>query len=207
MRETEFYICEEDNVFDELSALYEELKPSPYADAPGLDLSLEYDGVEEYFGALSEAVMTIPNEQDYSINPLDIYPGDIVLASPYQEGVGRNPDHQTRPFLVLYANAYMAYGFQLTTSNPISLTDYLVELPDWQTAGLIRPSKVVVNLVRGVRQQYLHAYIGHITYSQRQALLDKFYEIRDNLDGRYTDCWSDINRINMTIENIWRIRC
>ncbi len=206
MEDSQFFMCEEDNVFDELSALYEDLQQCPYADAPGLDLSFEYEGAEEYFRQLSETVTTLPNEQDYGINPLDVYPGDFVWAAVYQEGQSRNPEHQVRPFLVIYANAYMVYGFQLTTSNPVSLTNYLVELPNWQAVGLPRPSKAMLNLVRGVRQQYLESYIGHITAEQRQAILNKLYEIQDDVDGIYANCLLN-DRLSMTIENVWRIRC
>ena len=206
MEDSQFFICEEDNVFDELSALYEDLQPCPYTDAPGLDLSFEYEGAEEYSKQLSETITTLPNEQEYGINPLDVHPGDLVWASVYQEGQGRNPEHQARPFLVIYANAYMVYGFQLTTSSPTSLANYLVELPNWQSVGLPRPSKALLNLVRGVRQQYLDSYIGHITAEQRQVILNKLYEIQDDVDGIYANCLLN-DRLDMTIENVWRIRC
>lgn len=206
MREDEFYICEEDNVFDTLSSLYEDLKPCPYADAPGLDLSLDYDGVEEYLEQFQENLAENSSGIDYGINPVDVQSGDIILASVYQEGQGRNFAHKIRPFLVIYANAYMVYGFQLTTSNPESLFNYLVELPNWAEAGLIRQSKLLVNMVRGIQQQHLLRYIGHITAEQKQVLLNKLCEIRDNVDGVYTNCLLN-DRIDMTIENVWRIRC
>ena len=206
MEETGFYICEEDNVFETLSHLYEEIKPCPYADAPGLDLSLDYDGVEEYFEQVPEDIFEAINTTDYGVNPVDVHAGDIVLASVYQEGSGRNLAHQTRPFLVTYENAYMVYGFQLTTSTPASLNNYLVEIPNWVDAGLIRPSKILVNMVRGIQQQYLLRYIGHITAEQRQALLDKLYEIRENREGLYDGSLLN-DRLDMTIENVWRIRC
>lgn len=206
MKETGFYICKEDNVFDTLSALYEDLKPCPYSDAPGLDLSLDYDGVEEYFDQASEGIFEAADTTNYNVNPVDVHAGDIVLASVYQEGQGINLAHQTRPFLITYANAYMVYGFQLTTSTPTSLSNYLVEMPNWADAGLIRPSKILVNMVRGIQQQHLLRYIGHITAEQRQALLNKLYEIRDNVNGLYTNCLLN-DRIDLTIENVWRIRC
>jgi hypothetical protein len=206
MKETDFYICEEDNVFDTLSALYEDLKPCPYPDAPGLDLSLDYDGVEEYFDQVSEDIFEAVNTTSYSVNPVDVHAGDIVLASVYQEGQGINLAHNTRPFLITYANAYMVYGFQFTTSTPASLRNYLVEMPNWADAGLIRPSKLLVNMVRGIQQQHLFRYVGHVTSEQRQALLNKLYEIRDNVDGLYDDCLFN-DRLDMTIENVWRIRC
>ena len=206
MKENEFYICEEDNIFDTLSSLYEDLKPCPYTDAPGLDLSLDYDGVDEYLDQVPEDLIETINDDGYSVNPVDVQSGDIVLASVYQEGQGRNPAHQVRPFLVTYANAYMVYGFQLTTSSPASLNSYLVEIPNWADAGLIRPSKVLVNMVRGIQQQHLVRYIGHITAEQRQSILNKLYEIKDNVDGVYTNCLLN-DRIDLTIENVWRIRC
>lgn len=206
MKEDGFYICEEDNVFETLSYLYEELKPSPYAGAPDLDLSLDYEGVENYLEQLPEDIFEAMNAVDYGTNPVDVHAGDIVLASVYQEGFGKNLDHQIRPFLVTYENASMVYGFQLTTSNPASLSKYLVDIPNWENAGLIRASKLLVNLVRGVPQQRLLRYIGHITAEQRQVLLDKLYEIKENREGIYDDCLLS-DRIDMTIENIWRIRC
>jgi hypothetical protein len=206
MREDEFYICEEDNIFDELSALYEDLKPCPYADAPSLDLSLDYDGVEEYLDQVSEDLIENINDDGYNINPIDIQSGDIVLASVYQEGRGRNPAHQARPFLITYANAYMVYGFQLTTSDPASLSNYLIEIPNWAEAGLIRPSKLLVNMIRGVSQQYLLRYIGHLTEEQKQVLLNKLYEIKENKDSQYDGCLLN-DRIDITIENVERIRC
>jgi hypothetical protein len=206
MKETGFYICEEDNVFETLSHLYEEIKPCPYAGAPGLDLSLEYDGAEEYFEQVPDEILENINNDDYGVNPVDVQSGDIVLASVYQEGQGRNLAHQTRPFLVTYVNAYMAYGFQLTTSSPNSLINYLVEIPNWADAGLIRPSKILVNMVRGIQQQHLLRYIGHITVEQKQALLSKLYEIQENRDGLYDDCLLT-DRLDTTIENVWRICC
>ncbi len=206
MREDEFYICEEDNVFDELSALYEEIKPCPYADAPGLDLTLDYEGVEEYLSEFPENLLETIDEASYSVNPVDIYSGDIVLASIYQDGQHRNLAHLVRPFLVTSANAYMAYGFQFTTSNPESLFDYLVEVPNWAESGLVRPSKILVNMVRGVQHCYLLRYIGHITEEQKQALLGKLYDIKENKDGLYTNCPLN-DRIDITIENVERIRC
>ena len=206
VREDEFYICEEDNIFDVLSSLYEEIKPCPYADAPSLDLSLDYDGVEEYLEQVPEEMFENIDTTDYGINPVDAQSGDIVLASVYQEGQGKNLAHQTRPFLVTYANISMVYGFQLTTSSPASLNNYLVEIPNWADAGLIRSSKLLVNLVRGVPQQRLLRYIGHITEEQKQALLNKLYEIRENKDNLYNECLLN-DRIDFTIENVERIRC
>ena len=100
----------------------------------------------------------------------------------------------------------MVYGFQLTTSSPASLNNYLVEIPNWADAGLIRSSKLLVNLVRGVPQQRLLRYIGHITEEQKQALLNKLYEIRENKDNLYNECLLN-DRIDFTIENVERIRC
>lgn len=206
MKDTGFYICEEDNVFDTLSHLYEEIKLCSYAGAPGLDLSLEYDGAEEYFEQVPDEILENINNDDYGVNPVDIHSGDIVLASVYQEGQDRNLAHQIRPFLVIYVNAYMVYGFQLTTSSPNSLINYLVEIPNWENAGLIRQSKLLVNMVRGVPQQHVLRHIGHITAEQRRALLDKLYEIRENNEGLYDDCLLN-DRLDITIENVWRIHC
>ena len=48
MKNNDFFMCEEDNVFDQLSALYEDLQPAVYNNAPALDLSFEWDGVEDF---------------------------------------------------------------------------------------------------------------------------------------------------------------
>ena len=204
MREDEFYICEEDNVFDELSALYEELKPSPYADAPGLDPDLEWAEEDYYLELLSDETAEV--EEAYSVDTVDFQRGDILLAEVYQDGIKKNYEHIVRPFLVIHANAYRAYGFQLTTSSPASLLNYKVEIPNYAACGLNGPSSFMTNMLRGVDIQRLKRRIGHITEEQKQALLNKLYDIRDNKDSLYTDCpLSD--RIDITIENVWRIVC
>ena len=204
MTDDQFFICEEDNVFDTLSALYEDLKPSIYAAAPDLDLSLEWDEESNYSDLIVED--TCDREEAYDVNPVDFQTGDILLASVYQYGENINKEHNVRPFLVIYANAYRAYGFQLSTSHPKTLLDYIVEIPNYAEAGLIRPCAFVVNMVRGVDMSRLIARIGHITESQKQALLDKLYDIQENKDGLYTDCILN-DRIDSTIENVERIRC
>ena len=204
MREDEFYICEEDNIFDELSALYEELKPSPYIDAPGLDPDLEWAEEDFYLELLSDKTTEV--EEAYDVDAVDFQRGDILLAEVYQDGAKKNYDHMIRPFLVIYANAYRVYGFQLTTSSPTSLLNYKVEIPNYAACGLNGPGSFMTNMLRGVDIQRLKRRIGHITEEQKQVLLNKLYDIRDNKDGLYTDCpLSD--RIDITIENVWRIIC
>jgi hypothetical protein len=202
----QFYICEEDNVFEELSALYEEIKPPVYADAPNLDLSLEYEGVEEYLNGIPENLLETIDEEAYSVNTVDVYNGDIVLASVYQEGENINLAHSVRPFLVISANAHKAYGFQFTTSNPSSLLDYLVEVSNWSESGLNRPCSLLINMVRGVQHCHILRYIGHITNELKHELLNKLYDIKENKNGLYTNCMFN-DRIDITIENVKRIRC
>ena len=205
MREDEFYICEEDNIFDELSALYEELQPCPYADAPGLDPDLDWAEEDYYLDLLSDNKI-LDIEEAYNGNSVDFQCGDILLASVYQYGENINKEHKIRPFLVIYANAYRAYGFQLSTSHPKSLLDYLVEIPNYVEAGLERQCSFMVNMIRGVDMPRLIARIGHITEVQKQALLKKLYDIQKNKDGLYTDCMLN-DRIDITIENVERISC
>lgn len=204
MREDEFYLCEEDNVFDTLSSLYEELTTSPYASAPGLDPNLEWDEEEYYLDLLSDETADI--EEAYGADAVDFQRGDILLAEVYQEGPNRNDEHKVRPFLVIYANAYRVYGFQLTTSSPASLLNYKVEIPNYAACGLNGPGSFMTNMLRGVDIQRLKRRIGHITEEQKQVLLNKLYDIRDNADGLYTDCPLR-DRIDITIENVWRIIC
>ena len=202
MREDEFYMCEEDNVFDVLSSLYEELKPSPYADAPGLDLALEWEEETDYFDVVNEDLQ----EEGYSSDQVDFQRGDILLASVYQYGSNINREHNVRPFLVIYATASRAYGFQLSTSHPASLLDYIVEIPNHTAAGLERQCAFMVNMIRGVDCQRLIARIGHITEDQKRVLLNKLFDIKENKDGLYTDCMLN-DRIDITIENVERIIC
>ena len=204
MREDEFYMCEEDNVFDVLSSLYEELKPSPYADAPDLDFDLEWSEEAAYLDLVTEDFQEV--EDNYGSDAIDFQRGDILLASVYQYGPNINKAHSVRPFLVIYATASRAYGFQLSTSRPVSLLDYIVEIPNYADAGLERQCAFVVNMIRGVDRQRLIYRIGHITESQKRVLLDKLFEIKENKNGLYTDCMFT-DRIDMTIENVERIIC
>lgn len=205
MKETGFYICDEDNVFDTLSALYEEIKPCPYADAPGLDPDLEWSEEDYYLKLLSNEDF-IEVEEDYGVDRVAVQRGDIVLAEVYQEGPNRNIAHRIRPFLVTYATMNYAYGFQITHSNPASLVNYRVEIPNYTSCGLGHPSAFMTNMVRGVATQRIIRRIGHITEEQKQALVNKLYEIRDNKDGLYSECLLN-DRLDITIENVWRIAC
>jgi hypothetical protein len=205
MRADEFYMCEEDNVFDELSALYEEIKACPYADAPGLDLDLEWAEEDYYLDLLSDS-LDAEIEEDYGSDRVDVQRGDIIIAEVYQEGRNINLEHRVRPFVVTYATMNYAYGFQITHANPSSLANYRVEIPDYASCGLRQPSAFMVNMVRGVAIQRIHYKIGHITEESKRALLAKLFEIKENRDGVYTDCALN-DRIDYTIENVERIVC
>jgi hypothetical protein len=150
MKNNDFFICEEDNVFDQLSALYEDLQPSAYSGVPAIDAALEWDNVEDLIGnAVLMQEDTIVDE-GYGSYELDFINGDILLARVYQDNKEkRNLDHLVRPFLVIYSTASMAYGFQLSTSNPATLSQYLVDLPNYADCGLNGPGKFVLNMVRG----------------------------------------------------------
>ena len=96
MREDGFYICEEDNVVDVLSSLYEDLKPSTYADALDLDPNLGWQEEVEYQG-LPAADM----EEDYRTDLVEFQRGDILVADLFQYGRNVNLDHIRRPLLVI----------------------------------------------------------------------------------------------------------
>lgn len=148
MKDNQFFICDEDNIFDELSSLYEELKPSLYADAPELDPNLEWAEEVDYLDLLPDEVSEL--EEAYGIYPVDFQPEDILLAEVFQYGSSINLDHKIRPFLVVYSNAYRAYGFQLTTSHPVSLL-LKGNLAELDTCGWWTPEKIdqtIINLER-----------------------------------------------------------
>ena len=207
MKNNDFFICEEDNVFDQLSALYEDLQQSAYSGVPSIDPSLEWDNVDDFIGdgvALQEDAFI---DEDYGAYDVDFQNGDILLARVHQDNKEkRNLDHLVRPFLVIYSTASMAYGFQLSTSNPATLSQYLVDVPNYADCGLNGPGKFVLNMVRGAEMFRLVKRIGHITFEQRQAILDKLYEIRDNKDGLYDDCLLN-DRLDVTIRNVAKINC
>ena len=207
MKNNEFFICEEDNVFDQLSALYEDLQPSVYSNAPSLDLNLAWDNVEALLDqedALREDIFV---DEDYSTYELDFQCGDILLASVYQENHSKmNLTHLLRPFLVIYSNARMVYGFQLGTQLPKSLLKYIVEIPNYEACGLNGPGNFFLNMIRGVEYSRLVKRIGHITVEQKQAILNKLYEIRKNSSGLYDDCPLN-DRLDITIKNVSRIQC
>ncbi len=207
MKNNDFFICEEDNVFDQLSALYEDLQPSTYSGVPTLDAALEWDNVDDLVGdtgALHEDVFI---DEAYGAYDVDFQNGDILLVRVHQDNKEkRNLAHLVRPFLVIYATARMVYGFQLSTSNPATLLQYLVDVPNYADCGLNGPGKFVLNMVRGAEMFRLVKRIGHITFEQRQAILDKLYEIRDNKDGLYDDCLLN-DRLDVTIRNVAKINC
>jgi hypothetical protein len=204
---TDFYICEEDNIFDELSALYEDLPCAMYPDAPGLDLEITYDGLIDEI----DPIETVYEEDydGYSANPVDFKLGDIVAAKVFQSGEKANLSHHIRPFLIIYANAFKAYGFQLGSSYPATLLDYRVEVPEPKACGLDRKCGVFVNMVRGVERQYITKYIGHITKDLKQAILDKLYEVQNNVNGKYNECSlrDTDERLTYTIKNVNDLCC
>lgn len=210
MKNNEFFICEEDNVFDQLSALYENIQPSVYHGAPSLDPDLAWDVPQELYVQDSLSI-----SEEYGSPELDIQWGDILLASVYQENAAaRNLNHAVRPFLVVYTNATRVYGFQLSTQRPASLEKYVVEVPNYADCGLPRPSNFILNAVRSVEYFRIVKRIGHINETQKQAVLNKLYEIQENKDGFYSDWYVDQftgianpKRITMTIQNVERIRC
>ena len=204
MKNNDFFMCEEDNVFDQLSALYEDLQPSAYNNTPALDPNFDWDGVEELLGTAKYEDDLV--YEDYSSTNIDFQTGDVLLARVYQENADKsNIIHNYRPFLVIFANAIRAYGFQLTTSYPASLRQYLVEIPNPEAAGL-KPGNFMVNMVRGVDLGRLIKKIGHITEEQKQAILNKLYEIQENKNGLYDDCPLN-DRLEHTIKNVSRIQC
>ena len=207
MKNNDFFICEEDNVFDQLSALYEDLPPSAYSGVPTLDASLEWDNAEDFIDDDVSLYEDISAVEDYGSYDVDFQIGDILLVRVYQDNQDKqNLAHLVRPFLVIHATARMVYGFQLSTSSPASLLNYLVEVPDYSACGLNGPGKFVLNMVRGAEMFRLVKRIGHITFEQRQAILDKLYEIRDNKDGLYDDCLLN-DRLDVTIRNVAKIYC
>lgn len=203
MKNNEFFICEEDNVFDQLSALYEDIQPSVYHGAPSLDPDLAWDVPQELYVQDNASI-----SEEYGSYELDFDYGDILLASVYQENADpKNVQHKVRPFLVIYSNATRVYGFQLSTQRPVSLEKYVVEISNYADCGLERPCNFVMNLVRGVDYFRIVKRIGHITEEQKQAVLNKLYEIQENKNGFFDDWSPDPNRINATIRNVERIQC
>ena len=202
MREDGFYICEEDNVFDVLSSLYEDLKPSTYADALDLDPNLGWQEEVEYQG-LPAADM----EEDYRTDLVEFQRGDILVADLFQYGRNVNLDHIRRPLLVIYANAFRVYGFQLTTSHPASLLDYLVEVPNYTACNLRFPSSFNTASIVSVERTRLIHRVGHITEEQKQAILNKLYELKANLDILDTYGWWTQEKLDMTITNLSQISC
>lgn len=201
----QFYICDEDNVFDTLNELYEDLPICPYAGAPGLDPDLEW-GEEDYYLNLLGDSLGAELEEDYGSDQFDLQRGDIVVAEVYQDGPNHNLRHKVRPFLITYATANYMYGFQISHSTPPSLEDYRVEIPNYAACGLREPCSFMVNMVRGVDIRRIKFKVGHITPEAAQALLQKLYEIEADVDGIYEDCLLK-DRIASTITNVERIRC
>ena len=202
MRKDEFYICEEDNIFDELSSLYEELKPSPYADALSLDLNLEWTEEDDY---LDLPIAEI--EESYGTDQVDFQCGDILIADLFQYGSNINLDHVRRPLLVIYANAYRVYGFQLTTGHPVTLMSYLVEIPNYTDCNLRHPSSFNTSSVVSIERPRLVHRIGHITTEQKQAILDKLHELKNNLEALDSYGWWTQEKLDQTITNLDRISC
>lgn len=205
MREAEFYICEEDDVFDELNALYEELKPSLYADAPGLSPELEWAEETDYLDLPSDESSEI--EEAYGTYQVDFQCGDILIADLFQYGSNINLNHIRRPLMVIYANAYRAYGFQLTTGHPASLLNYIVEVPNYADCGLRYPSSFNMASVVSTELSRLVYRVGHITEEQKQVIIDKLNELKGNLAELDTYGWWTPEKIDQTITNLERISC
>ena len=207
MKNNDFFICDEDNVFDQLSALYEDLQPSVYSNAPTLDPKLDWNSVEDFVDSSTDSYNEDFLDEDYGTYDLDFQLGDILLVKVYQDNKDKqNLAHLVRPFLVIHATARMVYGFQLSTSDPATLRNYLVNIPNYADCGLNGPGKFVLNMVRGAEYFRLVKRIGHITAEQRQAILDKLYEIKANKDGLYDDCLLN-DRLDVTIRNVAKIYC
>ena len=207
MKNNDLFICDEDNVFDQLSALYEDLQPSVYSNAPMLDPDIEWDNIEAFIDPAINLHEDVFVDEDYGSYDFDFQCGDILIASVYQENkLKKNLDHLLRPFLVIYANARMVYGFQLGTQFPSSLLKYIVEIPNYTDCGLNGPGNFFLNMVRGVDYSRLVKRIGHITEEQKQAILSKLYEIQENKGGLYDDCPLN-DRLAPTIKNVERIQC
>ncbi len=205
MKETGFYICEEDNVFDELSSLYEDLKPCPYADALEMDSALAWEEDNLYTEFVVEDNPELA--EDYGMDQVDFQCGDILIADLFQYGSRINLDHIRRPLVVVYANAFRVYGIQLTTGHPASLTNYLVEVPNHTDCNLRYPSSFNLASIVSVERFRLVHRIGHITQEQRQAILDKLTELKSNLSELDTYGWWTTEKIDQTITNLERISC
>ena len=202
MDENQFFMCEEDNVFDTLSSLYEDLAPSPYSDATGLDPDLEWKEEDSY------TIDKVPEiEEAYGVDQVDFQRGDILIADVFQYGSNINLNHVRRPLLVIYANAYRAYGFQLTTGHPASLLNYIVEVPNYPDCGLRYPSSFNMASVVSIELSRLVHRVGHITEEQKQAILNKLLELKENLAELDTYGWWTPEKIDQTIINLERISC
>lgn len=202
MDENQFFMCEEDNVFDTLSSLYEDLAPSTYSDAPGLDPDLEWKEEDNY------TIDKVPEiEEAYGVDQVDFQRGDILIADVFQYGSNINLNHVRRPLLVIYANAYRAYGFQLTTGHPASLLNYIVEVPNYPDCGLRYPSSFNMASVVSIELSRLVHWVGHITEEQKQAILNKLLELKENLAKLDTYGWWTPEKIDQTIINLERISC
>lgn len=202
MKDEQFFFTDEDDVFDTLNSLYEDLKPSPYSDAPGLNPDLEW-GPEDETTSQDQPL----EEAGYNSYSVDFQCGDILLAEVFQYGDKINLDHKIRPFLVIYANAYRAYGFQLTTAHPVSLLNYIVDIPNYSQCGLKFPSSFNMTSVVAVDLTRLVRRVGHITEEQKRVLIDKLVELNGNLSELDTYGWYTPEKIDMTIDNLERIRC
>lgn len=205
MPDNKFFICDEDNVFDTLNNLYEELKPGIYADAPELDPNLEWAEEDDYADLLHTEAYEI--EEAYGVDPVDFQRGDILLASVFQYGSSVNLNHVVRPFLVIYANANRAYGFQLTTGHPTTLLNYIVDVPNYADCGLRYPSSFNTASVVSIELARLLRRIGHITEEQKQVIINKLNEFKENLAELDTYGWWTLEKIDMTITNLERISC
>ncbi len=214
----EFYLCEEDDIYNENIDLYEDVQQCMYTDAPPLDLNIgvkwlddslfddikEEDlSLEEFYAPYKFSLEELYGYGSYNIN---FNCGDILLARVYQEGPKMNLKHAYRPFLVIYANAYRAYGFQIGSSLPNSVLQYRVPINDPARYNLDKTSAVMTNFIRGVDFQHIVKYIGTIDEELKNKILEKLYEIKENKDGLYDDA-EIMSHLDVTIENVKKIRC
>jgi hypothetical protein len=202
MKDNQFFICDEDNVFDTLDALYEDLQPGIYADASSLDPELEWSEETDYLDLPAVEV-----EEAYGTDLVDFQRGDILIADIFQYGNNINLNHICRPLLIVYANAYRVYGFQLTTGHPASLLNYIVEVPNYADCGLRYPSSFNMTSVVSIERSRLVHRVGHITEEQKQVIIDKLNELRENLAELDTYGWWTQEKIEQTITNLERIYC
>jgi hypothetical protein len=83
----------------------------------------------------------------------------------------------------------------------------MVEIPNHTDCNLKYPSSFNLSSVVAVDLSRLIHRIGHITREQKQVILDKLYELRENLSELDTYGWWTSEKIDQTIINLERIYC